>query len=275
MHCPCSYHHAVLAQLPREGKVAHDTGESSSPCIFGRQCSKRVRGILAPFCPLDISLILALSSDDKLNWDDATATLKEVRLWVHYILYFCLSISASSLSLFAPTIVQGIGYRGIHAQLFVIPPYACAFVVTIATAYISDRYRCRGLVVAACFASGTITFLIQACVSTPSLHLRYAMLVLSTCATFACLPSLCAWVPDNVHTTTAASLANAISIAFSGPGQIIGVWTYKGEQAPRYQLGHAVNAGGLLLGLVLSLGLWWFYRRKNATIPHGARKWVP
>ena len=215
-----------------------------------------------------------MSSGDKLNWDDAKATLKEVRLWAHYAIYFCISISVSSLSLFAPTIVDGIGYKGIQAQLFVIPPYACAFVVTMAVAYVSDRYKCRGLVAAACFATGGITYLIQACVPSPSLSLRYAMLVVSTCAAFACLPALCAWVADNVHTTTAASLVNALNVAASGPGQIIGVWIYMDEQAPRYQLGHGVNAGALLLGVVLSLGLSWFYRRQNATMFHGARKWI-
>lgn len=100
------------------------------------------------------------------------------------------------------------------------------------------------------------------------------MLVISACSSFALLPIAGAWVSDNVHTTTASALVNGLTITFAGPGQIIGVWIYKDEQAPRYQLGHGVNAGALALCGILSFGLWWFYSRKNTGLPNGARKWV-
>ncbi|KAL5356269.1 major facilitator superfamily domain-containing protein [Aspergillus floccosus] len=186
-------------------------------------------------------LTFVFDRGDKLNWHDAKNTLKEPRLWMHYIIYLCAEIGVSSLSLFSPSIVAGIGYTGLEAQLFVIPPYACAYVVTLAAAYMSDKYNSRGLVAAIFFLLGMLTFLIPACVPTPSLKLRYAMLVLSACGVFGSLPSLCAWVSDNVRNTTAASLASGLNVAFSGPGQIIGVWIYKDQQVPRYQLGHGVN----------------------------------
>jgi hypothetical protein len=46
---------------------------------------------------------------------------------------------------------------------------------------------------------------------------HYAFLVLRTCGVFAGLPSLCAWVSDNVRSTTAGSLASGFNIAFTGP----------------------------------------------------------
>ncbi|PMD22536.1 hypothetical protein NA56DRAFT_570131 [Hyaloscypha hepaticicola] len=52
---------------------------------------------------------------------------------------------------------------------------------------------------------------------------RYAFLILSTCGVFACLPPLYAWVSDTVPSTTAGSLASDLNIAFTGPGQIMGV----------------------------------------------------
>lgn len=190
------------------------------------------------------------------------------------MIYLCVGIGVSSLSLFAPTIVEAIGYTGLSAQLFTIPPYACAYVVTLGAAYISDKWQCRGLVAAVFCLCGVVTFLIQACVPSPSLHLRYAMLVLCTCSVFGSLPSLCAWVSDNVHTTTAASLASGLNIAFTGPGQIIGVWIYLGQEAPRYQTGHGVNAASQFLASILALGLWAYYRRSNAKLPPGQPKWV-
>jgi hypothetical protein len=232
-------------------------------------------------------------SDDQLEWSDAKKTLKQARLWVHYIIYLFLGVSVASLSLFAPTIVEGLGYTELNAQLFTIPPYACAYVFTLAVALLSDRYSCRGPVIVACFAFGGIAFTVSgtmvsllprlpthlrvsppACVLSTALHLRYAMLVIASCSVFGCIPPLCAWVSDNVRNTTAASLASGLNIAFTGPGQIIGVWIYKNNQAPRYQLGHGVNAASLFLGAILSAGLWLRYRQLNRKLGAGEDKWI-
>lgn len=220
------------------------------------------------------TLVLTLTSNEKLNWDHAKATLKEARLYFHYLSYFCNGITASSLSLFAPSIINGIGYTGVSAQLFLLPPYTCAFFMALFSAYLSDKYQIRGLVVAGGCVVGLATFLVQIGLSSPSLHLRYAMLVLSTCSMFAVLPVAGAWISDNVHTTTASALATGLNITFAGPGQIVGVWIYKDSQAPRYQLGHGVNAGALALSGLVSFSLWFYYSRSNKTLPSGARKWI-
>ena len=78
----------------------------------------------------------------------------------------------------------------------------------------------------------------EACVPSPSFHLRYAMLVLWTCSVFGELPALYAWVSDNVTAPLQSSLASSLNIAFTGPGQIIGVWIHQDQQAARYQTGH-------------------------------------
>ncbi|KAL6694130.1 major facilitator superfamily domain-containing protein [Trichoderma pleuroticola] len=199
----------------------------------------------------------------KLNWEDAKATLKDIRLYVHYITYMCIGVGVSSLSLFAPTIVSGLGYKNLQAQLFTIPPYAVAYVVTLVLAMISDHKKTRGLVAGGCFLFGTIAFIIQACLPGKLYAARYAMLCISTAGVFAGLPPLCAWISDNVRTTTAGSLATGLNIAFTGPGQIIGVWIYRAQDAPFYRLGHGINAGFLAVGTVLSFSLWWHYTRLN------------
>jgi hypothetical protein len=70
--------------------------------------------------------------------------------------------------LFAPTIVAGLGYKDLKAQLFTVPPYAVAYVVTLAASLYSDRIRNRGLVAATSFLVGGISFIIQGkLISTP------------------------------------------------------------------------------------------------------------
>lgn len=81
-----------------------------------------------------------------MNWPDAKATLKTWSLWVHYVIYFGAGCAITSLSLFAPTIVAGLGYKDLHAQLFTIPPFAIAYIFTIGTAFLSDHYHSRGII---------------------------------------------------------------------------------------------------------------------------------
>ncbi|PMD45553.1 MFS general substrate transporter [Hyaloscypha variabilis F] len=212
---------------------------------------------------------------EKLSWEDAKHTLKDLRLWIHYITYLALGVGVSSLSLFSPTIVQGLGYENLEAQLFTVPPYACAYVVTFAAAMISDRYKARGLVAGTSFVIGAISFIVQAALPGEAFKTRYAFLVLSTCGVFAGLPALCAWVSDNVRSTTAGSLASGLNIAFTGPGQIIGVWIYRAQDKPLYRLGHGINAGFLALGAILSLGLHLHYRRLNKKLEGtGEARWI-
>ena len=56
-------------------------------------------------------------------------------------LYFLISVPFSSLSLFIPSIVAGLGYTSLKAQLMTIPPYAVAYVVTLTVAWSSDRFN--------------------------------------------------------------------------------------------------------------------------------------
>jgi hypothetical protein len=78
-----------------------------------------------------------------------------------------------------------------------------------------------------------------------------------------------------MRSTTAGSLASGLNIAFTGPGQIIGVWIYRAQDQPLYRLGHGINAGFLALGAVLSLGLHLHYRRLNRKLEGtGEAKWI-
>lgn len=106
-------------------------------------------------------------------------------------------------------------------------------------------------------------------------HTRYAFLIIATTSVFAGLPALNAWVGDNVRNTTANSLTIALNIAFSGPGQIIGVWIYRSQDAPAYRLGHGVNAGMSAVAAGLALSLTLYYRRLNKKIQGtGEIPWV-
>ncbi|KAI0374113.1 MFS general substrate transporter [Pilatotrama ljubarskyi] len=97
----------------------------------------------------------------ELTWAEARDTLVDWRLYAHYLLFVAFSVGFASMSQFAPTIVQGLGYEGLSAQLFTVPPYAIAFFVCVAVAWASDRYEMRSLGAAFAFLICGATFLVE------------------------------------------------------------------------------------------------------------------
>ncbi|KAL4865523.1 hypothetical protein BDV12DRAFT_211025 [Aspergillus spectabilis] len=155
-----------------------------------------------------------------MSWAQARETLYDLRLYAHYIVYFSKSCPFSSLSLFTPSIVSGLGYSSVQAQLMTVPPYAAAAIPP-------DRYVAR-----------------------------YICLIICCSGTFATIPILLGWLSANLHSTSAQGLAIALTISFGAPGQITGTWIYQDEEKARgYPTGHWVNGALLLVGATLTAGL--------------------
>ncbi|KAF7305813.1 MFS domain-containing protein [Mycena chlorophos] len=216
----------------------------------------------------------SLGSSKPMTWVDAKATLTDWRLCGHYAIYFGISTPFASLSFFAPSIIAGLGYTSLNANLMTVPPYAVAYVFTILVAWSADRNNSRGLHSAIFALIGAAGFMASALLpATAYLH-RYACLIVATTGSFACIPPLLGWLSSNIDTTAAAGLAIALNISVGAPGQIVGVWIYKADQAARgYPTGHWTNAGLLLfvaVGCVVMVG---YYRAANGRVGGGEARY--
>ncbi|KUL86347.1 hypothetical protein ZTR_08542 [Talaromyces verruculosus] len=195
-----------------------------------------------------------------MTWADAKEILTEWRLYVHYIIYFGISTPFSSLSLFTPTITAGLGYEGLLAQLMTVPPYAVAYVVTLAVSYSADHFNARALHSAVMAFIGAMGFLASAVLPADAYLHRYGCLIVACSGAFSCIPPLLGWLSSSLISTAGVGLAIALNISFGAPGQIVGVWIYKSDQATRgYPTGHWTNAALLLLVSAGCLGLRLYY----------------
>ncbi|KAL1744287.1 major facilitator superfamily domain-containing protein [Schizophyllum fasciatum] len=202
-----------------------------------------------------------------LTRQDVRDTLCNLRLWTHYVVYFGISAPFSSMSLFAPTIVAGLGYTSLNAQLFTVPSYAVAYVVQVAVAYGADRLNRRGLFAAAFAFIGAIGFIVSGALPADDYKSRYGALIIACSGAFACIPPLLGWLSSNTRSTSATGLAVALNISFGAPGQIVGVWIYKADEAARgYPTGHWTNAALLLMVSMLCVSLHVGYTRMNGAI---------
>ncbi|QRV93519.1 major facilitator superfamily transporter [Ceratobasidium sp. AG-Ba] len=217
---------------------------------------------------------VASTQHSRVTWAEAKQTLLSWRVWAHAIAYVTIAVPFSSLSLFAPTIVSGLGYKGLEAQLFTVPPYACAYVVTVFLSWVADVKNQCGLVSGGSMAVAAFAFLAQALLPDDAFRARFGLLCVAASGSFASIPPLLGWLSANIRGAGAIGLAIAINVSMGGMGQIIGVWIYKANEKPGYFTGHMTNFAILLMGSLVVLGLRIYYTIQNRKIPAGQRKWA-
>ncbi|KAL2832421.1 major facilitator superfamily domain-containing protein [Aspergillus cavernicola] len=202
-----------------------------------------------------------------MAWEDAKEVLVDWRLYAHYLVYFGISAPFSSLSLFTPAITSGLGYTSLRAQLMTVPPWAVAYVVTTAVAWSADHFNSRGLHSAIFSFIGAMGFLASAVLPADAYLQRYGCLIVATSGSFACIPPLLGWLSSNIRSTAGTGLAIALNVSFGAPGQIVGVWIYKSNEAERgYPTGHWTNAALLLLVTVGCILLRLYYGWLNGKL---------
>ncbi|KAI8993092.1 MFS general substrate transporter [Trametes punicea] len=209
----------------------------------------------------------------KLTWGEARDTLTDWRLYVHYLLFIAFSVGFASMSQFAPTIVQGLGYEGLNAQLFTVPPYAISFCVCVAVAWVSDRYGMRSLCAAFSFLICGISFLVEALLPPTAFVARYGVLCIALSFAFAISAPCLSWLTGNLRNTGATTLAVPLNVSIATIGQITGSFIYKSSESPTFPTGHYTNAGFMFAGAILSLALRVFYVRRNRRLAIGEPKW--
>lgn len=83
------------------------------------------------------------------------------------ISYFGIGQPFYSLSLFTPSIVAALGYTNANANLLSVPPFAFAFVTTLAVGRWSDQRMQRGIIIIMCLIVSIVGYIIQLCDVSP------------------------------------------------------------------------------------------------------------
>ncbi|QKX52947.1 uncharacterized protein TRUGW13939_00018 [Talaromyces rugulosus] len=77
-------------------------------------------------------------------------SLMDMKNWIPTLMYFSFNISYSSLPIYVPTILTGMGLTNLNAQGLSAPPYVFAAIVVLIVGYMSDYYNRQGIFLAIC-----------------------------------------------------------------------------------------------------------------------------
>lgn len=145
---------------------------------------------------------------ERFSWHWVRMSFRNPNLWICSIAWLLVLCPLYSFSLFLPTIIKGLGYTTVKAQLFTVPPNAAAFVVVLLSSTFSDRVKARGPFMIAGSLLALAGYIMQIVSKHPSV--RYGGTFLVACGVFPCSPMVMGWLSNN----TAPHYVRATSIGF-------------------------------------------------------------
>jgi MFS family permease len=193
----------------------------------------------------------ATEKSTKIEWGETFKSLLDLKTLLPCAMFFSFNVSFSSLPVFLPTILQGMGYTSINAQGLSAPPYVAAFFCTLFFSWLSDRIAQRGLLLAGGAFIGAIGYLILAVAH--NVGARYFAVYLAACGLFPCIPLLLTWVGNNHGSDTKRGIGYSLLQAVGQCGPLLGTRLFPSKDAPLYRTGFWVSFAFLMLAAALAI----------------------
>lgn len=190
------------------------------------------------------------------------SAVKTPQAWVQSLMYFSCNVAFSSLPVFLPAILTGMGFTSVHAQGLTAPPYLLAFGVCILSTWLGDRLQQRGLLIAGLSIVGCAGYIVLA--TCRPVAARYAGVFLAAAGVFPAIANILSWVLNNQRGDARRGAGIAVLNTIGQCGPLLGTRMFPMGEGPLYIKGMAVCAGFMLFNAVLALGLrTWFWREND------------
>jgi cyanate permease len=173
-------------------------------------------------------------------------------------MYFSCNVSFSSLPVFLPTILTGMGFTSIHAEGLTAPTYFLSFLTCITSTWIADKTRQRGLVIIVLSCIGGIGY-----ATCHSIGVRYFAIFLAATGVFPAVANILPWVLNNQRTDTKRGTGIALLQMIGQCGPILGTRLFPSTEGIFYVKGMAVCAAFMFFNALLALVLRTFLDWQN------------
>lgn len=174
-------------------------------------------------------------------------SVKDYKTWCYAIIYMGADGALYAFSLFLPTIIRQLGYKSTTANLLSVPPYAAAAVLTVLVGWIADRTRQRGLCNIFVSLLGMVGFSMLLGSNRPGV--QYAGTFLGAMGIYPCVSNTISWASNNVEGVYKRGVSLGFIIGWGNLNGVVSSNIYRGQDAPRFFVGHGVVLAYLVLWL--------------------------
>ncbi|KAG4261248.1 hypothetical protein FPRO04_08238 [Fusarium proliferatum] len=201
------------------------------------------------------------------NYPDTSKFLtKSERSFIHERLHADSdAIREEKFSWVAPTIIKDLGYKAAVAQLLTIPPYAVAFITTLAVAITSEKLAKRAVFIAGSAGVAAIGYIILLANTNPTARpgVSYVGTFFAAAGIYPATALVLSWPAINVSGQTKRAIANAMQISIGNLGAVMGTQLYRSGDGPRFVVGHSMALGYLVANIVVVTILGWRLKKQN------------
>ncbi|KAK7932294.1 major facilitator superfamily domain-containing protein [Apiospora marii] len=177
------------------------------------------------------------NEEDELSLGKLGAILRDWKICISALIAFGGIVTAYSMTLFLPTILNGFGWDRVAVQLHTIPVWAVAFVVAAVVSWASDRLQHRSLFILGLSVPPTVGYAILLRQDAFSRRAQYAatfLVVLGVATT----PFAYAWLMNNLRGHGARAVGSAVMNSVGNLGGVVASNIFMGRDAPRYYAGY-------------------------------------
>ncbi|KAF2490354.1 MFS general substrate transporter [Lophium mytilinum] len=189
-------------------------------------------------------------ADEKFDWYWVRRAIFNWNTVFLSLNFFAIITPIYSFSLFLPTIIKGLGFTKVKAQLLTVPPNFCSFIAVLLTGYCSDKLRVRGPLAIGLASLAIVGYIML--IASPHPHTRYGGTFFVAVGVFPCSPLVMGWLSNNLAPHYVRATGTGTQIMIGNMAAFIATFTYLQEDAPRYYTGHAINIGMLAFSIILS-----------------------
>ncbi|KAF4464145.1 MFS transporter [Fusarium albosuccineum] len=162
-----------------------------------------------------------LERDHGINWGEVRRGVLNVQVWLTSTAYFAILSGLYSFGLFLPTIVNDLHIASSpnQAQLWTVIPYAVATTITVLVAFMSDRFKVRGVIILIVLPIAIIGYAVIANVKSPDT--RFAMTCLMALGMYASVPCILVWNSNNSAGHYKRATTSALQLAVANCGGFV------------------------------------------------------
>ncbi|KAL1967856.1 hypothetical protein VTN77DRAFT_2545 [Rasamsonia byssochlamydoides] len=201
---------------------------------------------------------------ERFEWKYVWDAFTDWQVYLGLIMYWGIVCPLYGISLFLPTIIKDLGYSSSTAQLLTVPIYITAAGISVLSAWLSDRVGQRSPFIfffMCCIAAGFIICLAASGRGVPGVV--YFGTFLAVVGIYPSFPGNVTWISNNLAGGYKRAAGMAIHI---GVGNLAGAMAsnfYREQDSPKFILGHALELGFVVAGLIAVIMLRLSYQRIN------------
>ncbi|CAK7243534.1 MAG: hypothetical protein STHCBS139747_005059 [Sporothrix thermara] len=199
--------------------------------------------------------------EEQIDWSQVKAGFRSSLCWLSGFTQMFADVYNYSISTFLPTVIEGLGYKGLRIQYMTIPIYIVGSVCIFGFAALSDRIQRRAPIMI-CFSLCTVVGY-SILLGTTNHHAGYAACYLIVLGgnVIPCLNII--WINGNSAPHYKRATALAMNQIIGNIGGIVSGQIYLTRESPRYKTGQATALSCCLAAWVCVWLQLWLLSKKN------------